>query len=98
MGSKKVEAPDDAVRYVVSDGSEIRKMRLIRARMRGEMIGNVSRSVGSAQIGSGSLAVPMVLTWKCMLPNARSNPSWKDPNTRRCAGVCGVNTAELRRI
>ena len=66
--------------------------------MRGEMIGDASRSVGSAQIGSGSLTVPMVLTWKRMLPNARSNPSWKDPNTSRCAGVCGVNTAELRKI
>ena len=62
------------------------------------MIGDASRSVGSAQIGSGSLTVPMVLTWKHMLPNARSNPSWKDPNTSRCAGVCGVNTAELRKI
>ena len=62
------------------------------------MIGDASRSVGSAQIGSGSLTVPMVLTWKRMLPNARSNPSWKDPNTSRCAGVCGVNTAELRKI
>ena len=62
------------------------------------MIGDASRSVGSAQIRSGSLTVPMVLTWKRMLPNARSNPSWKDPNTSRCAGVCGVNTAELRKI
>ena len=83
VGSEGVEAPDDSVRYVVSDGSEIRRVRLIRARMCGEMIGDASRSVGSAQIGSGSLTVPMVLTWKRMLPNARSNPSWKDPNTSR---------------
>ena len=98
VGSEGAEEPDGAVRYVVSDGSEIRRVRRIRARMSGEMIGDASRSVGSAQIGSGSLTVPMVLTWKRMLPKARSNPSWKDPNTRRCAGVCGVNTAELRKI
>ena len=98
VGSEEADAPDGAVRYVVSDGSEIRRTRRIRDRMSGEMIGEASRPVGSAQIGSGSLAVPLVLTWKRMLPKARSSPSWKDPNTRCCAGVCGVNTAESRKI
>ena len=46
----------------------------------------------------GSLTVPMVLMWKRMLPKARSNPAWKDPNTRRCAGVCGVNSREPKKI
>ena len=98
MGSEGTEASDGAVRYVVSDGSEIRRVRRIRAWMSGEMIGDASGSVRSAQIGSGSLTVPMVLTWKRMLPKARSNPSWKDSNTRRCVGMCGVNTAESRKI
>ena len=40
----------------------------------------------------------MVLMWKRMLPKARSNPSSKDPNTRRCAGVCGVNSREPKKI
>ena len=98
MGSEEADAPDGAVRYVVSDGSEIRRTRRIRDQMSGEMIGEASGSVGSAQVGSGSLMVPTVLMWKCMLPKARSSPSWKDPNTRRCAGVCGVNSGESRKI
>ena len=98
VGSEGDKASEGAVRYVVSDGSEIRRVRRIRARMSGEMIGDASGSVRSAQVGSGSLTVPMVLMWKRMLPNAKSNPLWKDPNTRRWAGVCGVNTAELRKI
>lgn len=55
VGSEEADAPDGAVRYVVSDGSEIRRTRRIRDRMSGEMIGEASKSMGSAQIGSGSL-------------------------------------------
>ena len=40
--------------------------------MSGEMIGEATRSVGSEQIGSGSLTVLMVLMWKRILPKARS--------------------------
>ena len=98
VGSEGADAPDGVVRYVVSDGSEIHRTRRIRDRMSGEMIGEATRSVGSAQIGSGSFTVPTVLMWKRMLPKARSSPSWKDPNTRRCAGVCGVNSRESRKI
>ena len=83
VGSDVAKASDDAVRYMVSDGSEIRKVRLICARSRGEMMGATLGFVRSVEPRSGSLTVPTVLMWKRMVPNVRSNPSWKDPRTRR---------------
>ena len=58
-------------------------------------------AMGSAEpswIGSGSRTVPMVLTWNRKLPKAGSNPSWRDPKSRRCAGECGVNSREPKKI
>ena len=63
-----------------------------------ETLGGAMRSAGPSWIGSESRTVPMVLTWNRKLSKARSNPLRRDPKSRRCAGECGVNSREPKKI